>query len=48
MLIKLGLTALPEDPYVFVIDSIIIFFYVDDILIASHPSKRVAIAKLER
>jgi hypothetical protein len=36
VLIKLGLEVIPEDLYVFTIYGIIIFFYVNDILIASY------------
>jgi hypothetical protein len=48
VLIKLGLRQVPEDPCVFVGEGIIIFFYVDDILIANHPSARERARKLER
>lgn len=34
---KLGLYQAPEDPCVFIGEGILVFFYVDDILIASHP-----------
>jgi hypothetical protein len=37
---KLRLTPVPKDPCVFVTHGIIVFFYVNDILIASHPSIR--------
>lgn len=36
---KLGLTMVPEDPCLFVRGGIIIFFYVDDIIIVYHRSK---------
>ena len=45
---KLGLQAVPEDPCVFVKRGIIVFFYVDDVLIASHPSVREEARQLER
>jgi hypothetical protein len=48
VLTKLGLTPLPEDPCVFIGQGIIIFFYVDDILIANHPSQRDRAAVIER
>lgn len=48
VLIKLGLQVVPEDPCVFVKRGIIVFFYVDDILIASHPSVRDQARQLER
>ncbi|KAJ5120351.1 uncharacterized protein N7515_009739 [Penicillium bovifimosum] len=41
------LKPVPEDPCVFVGDGIIIWFYVDNILIANFPSKRNAAEKLE-
>jgi hypothetical protein len=40
VLAKLGLSPVPENPCVFTTHGIIVFFYVDDILIASHPSVR--------
>jgi hypothetical protein len=48
VLTKLGLTAIPEDPCVFVTHGIIVFFYVDDFLIASHPSVREKARQLEK
>ncbi|KAJ5369326.1 uncharacterized protein N7496_009086 [Penicillium cataractarum] len=45
---KLGLTPIPEDPCVFVSQGIIVFFYVDDILIANHPSVREKAKQLEK
>jgi Reverse transcriptase (RNA-dependent DNA polymerase) len=45
---KLGLQRVPEDPCVFVKRGIIVFFYVDDILIASHPSVGEEARQLER
>jgi hypothetical protein len=45
---KLRLTPVPEDPYVFVTHGIIVFFYVNDILIASHPSMREKAYQLKR
>ncbi|KAJ5314846.1 uncharacterized protein N7443_001730 [Penicillium atrosanguineum] len=45
---KLGLRQVPEDPCVFVGEGILVFFYVDDILIASHRSARERAQKLER
>jgi hypothetical protein len=38
VLLKLNLQPIPEDPCVFVTHDIIIFFYVDDIIIVNHPS----------
>lgn len=48
MLTELGLQVVPEDPCVFVKRVTIVFFYVDDILIASHPSVRDQARQLER
>jgi hypothetical protein len=48
VLIKLGLTPVPEDPCVFVTHGIIVFFYVDDFIIASHPSVRDKARQLEK
>lgn len=48
VLTKIGLTQVPEDPCVFVGHGIIVFFYVDDILIASHPSVKDEAANIER
>jgi hypothetical protein len=45
---KLGLRQVPEDPCVFVGDGILVFFYVDDILIASHHTARARAQQLER
>jgi len=45
---KLGLRQVPEDPCVFVGNGILVFFYVDDILIASHPTARARAQQLER
>jgi hypothetical protein len=45
---SLGLRQIPEDPCVFVGDGIIVFFYVDDILIACHVSARARAQQLER
>lgn len=45
---KLGLEQIPEDPCVFIGKGIIIFFYVDDILIACHSSARERARLLER
>jgi hypothetical protein len=41
VLIKLGLTPVPEDPCVFVTHGIIVFFYVDDFIIASFPTPAI-------
>jgi hypothetical protein len=41
VLTKLGLTPVPEDPCVFVTHGIIVFFYVDDFIIASYPSPAI-------
>jgi hypothetical protein len=48
VLMKLGLTQVPEDPCVFVAHGIIVFFYVDDFIIASHPSVREKARLLEK
>jgi hypothetical protein len=40
-LIKLRLTPVPEDPYVFVTHGIIVFFYVNDFIIASFPTPEI-------
>ncbi|KAJ5827623.1 hypothetical protein N7447_001845 [Penicillium robsamsonii] len=45
---KLGLKQAPEDPCVFTGDGILVFFYVDDILIASHPDVKKQADQLER
>ena len=45
---KLGLEQVAEDPCVFVTQDIIVFFYVDDILIASHKSAAERAQALER
>ncbi|KGO52525.1 hypothetical protein PEX2_081360 [Penicillium expansum] len=37
VLVKLGLIPVPEDPCIFTMDGIIVFFYVDDIIIVNHP-----------
>lgn len=47
MLVKLGLTPIPEDPCIFIKDGIIVFFYVDDIIIVNHPSYTQQAAKLD-
>jgi hypothetical protein len=44
---KLGLQQVPEDPCDFVGNGIIVFFYVDDILIASHHTARQRARELE-
>lgn len=36
MLVKLGLTLVLEDPYIFIANVIIVFFYVDDIIIINY------------
>ncbi|KAJ5343424.1 uncharacterized protein N7506_003248 [Penicillium brevicompactum] len=43
---KLGLTQVPEDPCLFTADRIIVFFYVDDIIIVNHPTVRKEALKL--
>ncbi|KAJ5748146.1 uncharacterized protein N7511_009842 [Penicillium nucicola] len=48
VLSQLGLQQVPEDPCVFIGDGLIVFFYVDDILIASHPTARERAQKLEK
>lgn len=48
VLTKLGLVLVPEDPCVFVGAGIIVFFYVDDILVASHQSARDKAASIEK
>ncbi|KAJ6088976.1 hypothetical protein N7499_003084 [Penicillium canescens] len=45
---KLGLEQVAEDPCVFVGEGIIVFFYVDDILIASHRMAKERARQLER
>jgi hypothetical protein len=45
---KLGLQQVPEDPCVFVGTGIIVFFYVDDILIACHRTARARAKQLEK
>ncbi|KAJ5771802.1 hypothetical protein N7520_002331 [Penicillium odoratum] len=45
---ELGLQQVAEDPCVFVGDGIIVFFYVDDILIAGHHTARERAQQLER
>ena len=45
---KLGLQQAPEDPCVFVGEGLIVFFYVDDILIASHTNAKARAMQLER
>jgi hypothetical protein len=45
---KLGLTPLPEDPCVFIGKGIIVFFYVDDIILASAPDQRDRADEIER
>lgn len=45
---RLGFTNIPEDPCVFINnDGIIVFFYIDDILIASPKPKHAQAAKLK-
>jgi hypothetical protein len=48
VLIKLGLTPIPEDPCIFIIDGIIVFFYVDDIIIINHPEYAEEAAILDK
>jgi hypothetical protein len=48
VLIKLGLIPIPEDLCIFIIDSIIIFFYVDDIIIINHPKYAEEAAILDK
>lgn len=45
---KFGLQAVPEDPCVFVKNGVMVFFYVDDILIARRLSVRDQARQLER
>jgi hypothetical protein len=45
---KLGLQPIPEDPCLFITRGIIVFFYVDDIIIASHPDHEDQADQLER
>jgi hypothetical protein len=35
--VKLGLTLIPEDLYIFITNGIIIFFYINDIIIINYP-----------
>ncbi|KAJ6094488.1 hypothetical protein N7467_002001 [Penicillium canescens] len=48
VLSKLGLKQAPEDPCVFIGEGIIVFFYVDDIPIASHRTAERRANQLER
>jgi hypothetical protein len=48
VLIKLGLTLIPEDLCIFIIDGIIVFFYVDDIIIINHPNYAEEAAILDK
>lgn len=45
---KLGLQQAPEDPCVFVGEGLLVFFYVDDILIASHTTAKAKAIQLEK
>ena len=48
ILLLLGFEPVPEELCLFVKDGIIIIFYVDDIIMASHPSKREEAAEIRR
>jgi hypothetical protein len=48
VLLKLGLQQVPEDPCVFIGKGILVFFYVDDILIASYYTARERARQLEK
>jgi hypothetical protein len=45
--VKLGLTLILEDLYIFVINGIIIFFYINDIIIVNHPDYAQKVADLD-
>jgi hypothetical protein len=45
---KLGLQQMPEDPCVFIGQGLLVFFYIDDILIASHSTAKAQAQQLER
>lgn len=47
VLTKLGLTVVQEDLCLFASDGIIVFFYVDDIIIVNHPSQRRRAAEIK-
>ncbi|KAJ9481139.1 hypothetical protein VN97_g12361 [Penicillium thymicola] len=46
VLTKLGLTVVQEDLCLFASDGIIVYFYVDDIIIVNHPSQRQRAAEI--
>ena len=48
VLVKLGLTPVEEDPYIFTTKGIIVFFYVDDIIIVNHPKQAKEAALLDQ
>jgi hypothetical protein len=48
VLIKLGLTLIPKDPYIFIINSIIVFFYINDIIIINYPKYTKEAAILDK
>ncbi|KAJ6047199.1 uncharacterized protein N7446_012033 [Penicillium canescens] len=48
VLVKLGLTPVPEDPCIFTTQGIIVFFYVDDIIMVNHPSYSKQAATLDQ
>jgi hypothetical protein len=48
VLIKLGLTLIPENLHIFIIDSIIVFFYINDIIIINHPKYTEEAAILDK
>jgi hypothetical protein len=39
---KLGLTQVPECACIFTSDKLVVFFFVDDIVVLCHPSNRAA------
>ncbi|KAL2695409.1 hypothetical protein AAEP93_010038 [Penicillium crustosum] len=48
VLVKLGLTPVEEDPCIFTTKGIIVFFYVDDIIIVNHPKQAKEAALLDQ
>ncbi|KAG0158330.1 hypothetical protein PDIDSM_5843 [Penicillium digitatum] len=48
VLVNLRLTPVPEDPCIFTTNGIIVFFYVDDIIIVNHPNFAKQATKLDQ
>lgn len=48
MLVKLGFTPVPEDPYIFIGNGIIVFFYIDDIIIVNYLDYAKQAAQLDQ